>query len=258
MVFIEPNTLFLRKKRLYIPPSRLISALEGIKILHISDLHIKRIGKKEKKILRYIEELKPDLILITGDYLDYTPRLEIAVEFIGKLKARMGVFGNVGNVDYVYPVNVARLKKRCPENILLNEARQVFFKGQSLWIVGVGDPILYKTRSFFEKKIKDLLGSVPSDEPCVVLIHRPEQIPLVLSLGAELVLCGHTHGGQMRLPFSLQFYNQSEECKKYNKGIYHVDNSIVNVSAGVGTSDISMRFLCPPEISLLEIARKET
>jgi len=245
--------LRLRKNKLSTPFSKDFPEISGLKILHLSDFHMRKVGRREKKILKIIEENSPDLILMTGDYLDYVPKVDLAVNFLKRLKAPMGVFGNVGNVDYLYPKNVARIKKELPQIILINKIKRLTFNGVSLWVAGLDDPILYKDYSIYKKKTSKIINSLPKNEPHVVLIHRPEQIPLVLSLGAKFILCGHTHGGQMRLPFGLQFYNQSKECKKYFKGIFNLENSVIHVSGGIGTSDIPMRFLSPPEVSLLEL-----
>jgi len=241
--------LRLRQNKLKTP--KVFNSLKGLRILHLSDLHIKKIGAREEKILKYIEKTKPHIILITGDYLDYEPRVDVAVSFVKMLSAPLGVWGNVGNVDYCFPKNVAKLKKALPDIILKNKMVRIMWNNSPFWVLGLDDPILYKM-PLYEKRVAKLVRSVPAGEACITLVHRPEQIPLVTSLGAEFILCGHTHGGQMKLPFGIQFYNQSEDCKKYAHGLFISEKSIINVSKGVGTSDIPMRFLCHPEVVVLE------
>jgi len=249
VVFIEPHMLRLRQNKLSTP--EIFKNLKGLRILHISDLHIKKIGVREKKILKYIEKTKPHIILITGDYLDYKPKVDVAVRFVRMLHAPLGVWGNLGNVDYCFPKNVEKLQKALPDIILRNKIVRIEWNNSPFWVVGIDDPILYKMPTY-EKKLAELISSVPAGEPYIALLHRPEQIPIVTKLGAKFILCGHTHGGQLRLPFSMQFYNQSETCKKYAHGMFVSKNSIINVSKGIGTSDIPMRFLCHPEVVVLE------
>jgi len=250
VVFIEPNMLRLKQHKLSTPKN--FNSLKGLRILHLSDLHIKKIGAREQKILKYIEETKPHIILITGDYLDYEPRVEVAVSFVKMLRAPLGVWGSVGNVDYCFPKNVAKLKKALPSIVLKNKMVRVVWNNAPFWVLGLDDPILYKKMSLYEERAAKLIRSVPPGEPYITLVHRPKQIQLVRSLGAEFILCGHTHGGQVKLPFGIQFYNQSKDCKKYAHGLFISEKSIINVSKGIGTSDIPMRFLCHPEVVVLE------
>jgi predicted MPP superfamily phosphohydrolase len=257
-VFIEPQWLRGRQIRLNGIDNPIIKALSGVRLLHLSDFHINRMGKREHKALELIDKLSPDIIFITGDYFDYAGHTKGAIEFMDQLKAPHGVFGVLGNVDYKKPENAEMLYKRyCMGSeprqtftMLKNEALFLSPAGFPIQIIGINDPIIYKSMEEYEKAIVPLFGAINEEIPTLLLAHRPDIFSLAREKGVNFTLCGHTHGGQMRLPFSLQFYNQSQATKIYNRGLYRIGDMLMHVSPGIGTSDIPMRFLCRPEETL--------
>ena len=234
-------------------------AFAGVRVLHLSDMHINRMGKREYKTLELIDMFSPDIIFITGDYLDYSGYTQGALEFMDKLQAPQGVFGVLGNVDYVEPEYAQMLYERYrmePETrqtltILKNETVLVSPGGIPVRIIGLDDPIIYKNLEEYEEAIMSPFGEMNKEVATLLLVHRPDIFSLAQEKKVNLTLCGHTHGGQIHLPFSLQFYNQTQACKTYSRGLYHIEDMLMHVSPGIGTSDMPMRFLCRPEVTLL-------
>jgi predicted MPP superfamily phosphohydrolase len=257
-VFIEPQWLRGRQMRLNGVDNPIIKALTGVRLLHLSDLHINRMGKYEYKALELIDRLSPDIIFITGDYFDYAGHTKGAMEFLDQLKAPHGVFGILGNVDYKNPPNAEMLYNRyCRGSeprqtftMLKNETIFLNLAGTSIRVIGIDDPIIYKSIEVYDKTIAPLFEAINKETPILLLTHRPDIFDFARKKGVDFTLCGHTHGGQMRLPFSLQFYNQSQATRTYNRGLYCIGDMLMHVSPGIGTSDIPMRFLCRPEETL--------
>jgi predicted MPP superfamily phosphohydrolase len=257
--FIEPQWLRVREITLGAKDNRLMKALTGVRALHISDLHINKIGRRECKALDAICALSPDIVFITGDYLDYSGQTAVAMEFLDRIEAPGGVYGVLGNVDYENPRHAQVLYdryRRGPEPrrslvILKNEAVTINPAGSPVQVVGIEDPVIYESKEEYLETISAFFDKIDKTKPILLLSHRPDVYEWAPDRDVGLALCGHTHGGQMRLPFSLQFYNQSEACKTYSRGLYRVGKMPMHVSPGVGTSDISMRFLCRPEVTLL-------
>lgn len=258
-VFIEPQWLRKRKIEIAGTDNPIARAFSGIRVLHFSDLHINQMGRFETRTLKLIDELSPDIIFITGDYLDYSCHTRGALEFLDKLKAPQGVFGILGNTDYVEPQKADMLYQRYRPGkehrrtltILKNETLLINPAGSPIQIIGIDDPIMYENQEEYRKAINPPFKTINRDIPTLLLAHRPDIFNLAIENGVNLTLCGHTHGGQMRLPFSLQFYNQSLACKTYNRGLYHIGDMLIHVNPGVGTSDVPMRFLCRPELTSL-------
>lgn len=257
-VFIEPQWLRRRDIRLNGIANPIVKALSGVRLLHISDFHINQMGRHEYKVLELINKLSSDIIFITGDYFDYAGHTKGAIEFMDQLRAPQGVFGILGNVDYKNPKNAEMLYERYrmgPEprktfTMLKNEMIFLNLAGTPIRVIGIDDPIIYKSTEEYDKAILPLFEAINEELPTLLLTHRPDIFSLAQEKGVNFTLCGHTHGGQMRLPFSLQFYNQSQACKTYNRGLYRIGDMLMHVSPGIGTSDIPMRFLCRPEETL--------
>lgn len=261
-VLLEPYWIRAREIAINEPDNPVAKAFTGIKVLHLSDLHINKMGRREKKTLEIIDNLSPDIIFVTGDYLDYAGYTRGALEFMDELNAPYGVFGILGNVDYREPGNAEMLyeRYRMADNprrsltILKNETTLISPAGHLIRIIGIDDPIIYKNDEMYIKAIAPAFEVIKEDIPTLLLAHRPNIFSYAQAAGVNLSLCGHTHGGQMRLPFSLQFYNQSTVCKTYNRGLYRIGDMLMHVSPGIGTSDVPMRFLCRPEVTLFSFA----
>ncbi len=250
---IEPSFIRVKETRIEVrnwPPE-----LAGYKIVFITDPHVggPHIGlRKVEEIVAKANALKPDLTLLGGDYViriigghDVAPE-DIASAF-GKLTAKQGVYGILGNHDWW--MAPGRIKSAFENNaipMIENKAVALEANGKSFWLVGVGD--------FTESKhdITKAFANVTGKQPVLLLTHSPDVFP-ELPLRAALTLAGHTHGGQVYVPFLGRPVIPSIYGQRYAKGLIQEEGKQLFVSPGIGTSILPVRFLTPPEISVLRL-----
>jgi predicted MPP superfamily phosphohydrolase len=235
-----------------IPTPGLPPELEGLRIVHISDLHIGpmiRFGYVEQ-VVRMAMELKPDLMAVTGDMADGTAEVLAAqVQSLSNLKAPLGVYFVTGNHEYYWGVQ-GWLKKAKELGFitLVNENRVLNVNGASMLVAGVTDTT---AEHFLPEHRSDPAKAATSDQKTaykLLLAHRPGSCIQAEPLGFDLQLSGHTHGGQF-FPFSalIRFFH------KYYRGLNRHGRMWVYVNPGTGYWGPPHRFLVPAEITLLRL-----
>jgi len=251
-IWIEPYQVDVQ--HLKIKDIRINKALEGKIAVHISDLHINNIGKREKKVLKIIEDLKPDLIFLTGDYVKWSGDYEQALTFLSKLKAHIGVWAVMGDYDYscsrksclfCHEQGSGKPTRQHRIKFLRNEMERVSLSEGYVWLRGI-DPnaeLNYtpgEKTHFFKEKI-----------PAIILSHDPLTFNLIDKDQDVLMLAGNTHGGQIPLPSWLWSILGYEKCARYNQGFFREGRKRMYVSRGIGTSHLPLRILRPPELVVL-------
>ncbi len=243
---IEPNIVFINKKT--IESKKIPVSFDKMKIVQISDLHIKRFGLREREVLFFLKIIKPDLLIISGDFYEKEENLKFVNEFLDRLDYE--TYATLGNWDYWAgdTESLIRSLKNHQIDILMNENR-VFSRGNdSINIVGVSDP--YTGHDNIDKATFEL----DADDFTILIAHAPD---ITLHLGQEnfdLIICGHTHGGQVNIPFIKPFWIPSKT--DFVKGMYETKWGKLYVNRGIGTSGITARFLCPPEITVFTLRSK--
>lgn len=222
------------------------------RIVQLSDLHIGGIINYDyvQWVVQETNALKPDIIVLTGDILDAPlPKIADCLNELGKLNARLGKFFVLGNHEYFYNVEDSLQALR---NIgirpLLNESVRV---GSTLQIVGVGD-LFGRIHGVYAPDLDAAYANARRDLPTILLMHQPKFVAELQASArrADLVLCGHTHGGQMA-PFSLVVMAQQGG---YLSGLYRVDeHTRMYVSSGTGYWGPPMRFGTRTEITMIEV-----
>jgi len=238
-------------------------SFDGFKIVHISDLHNKSFGEESARLIADIRSEKPDAVMITGDLIDrHRTDVDAALAFIRGAAGIADVYFAPGNHE---PMSGAydELKAGLLDagvTVLDDSAAHIEKDGQSLTVLGVrdiafyyGDPPYNRLRQRdCEPYFKDALSLVMqgrSDEFTVLLAHRPHFIDMYAENGADLVLSGHAHGGQIRLPFIGAFLAPEQGFfPKYTSGLYNVGDTAMIVSRGLGNSTFPFRVLNRPEI----------
>ncbi len=222
-----------------------------LRILQLSDVHIERMTKREHELLRRVHQLQPDLIVLTGDfvnldYLDDPAALREAHDFLSQLSAPYGVFAVTGTTDS------PEVKTKVFEGLNIQQmddrALTLSFPGRDLTLIGVADTNNWDRD---RRKLLSLLGDVPQGAYTLLLYHTPDLIETAAAGRIDLYLAGHTHGGQVRLPLYGAVLTFSRYGKKYEAGNYFVESTRLYVSRGLGMEGWNMpriRFLCPPEI----------
>ena len=258
MYWIEPN--WIRTERVVIKDSGLAAVLAGIKVLQISDIHIgNSIGYREEQLIEKINELRPDILFITGDFFsiskgpDAALQLEAVSELIGSIKASVGIFGVLGNYDgYLANNTVRQMKmKQAGIDILANESRMIQLpNGQTLWLAGLNDSGAQATSD--TKSMDQALKKVPDNSPVILLNHYPDIFAKAHKAGINLVLVGHTHGGQIGIPFLIHMSNSANKSP-FMRGLFDTGKTKMYVNRGIGTTNIPVRYLCSPEITVFEV-----
>ena len=233
-----------------------------IRLLHLSDLHLERLTQRETRLLELIEEVRPDLMVITGDYLNLSyvndPVARTAVrQVLAQLHAPYGVYATLGSPPVDPRDTTPSLFEGLSIRLLRDEAAVLTWAdGRTLALLGLDcDHDLAADAQVFQELVK----LVPPTSTQVLLYHSPELMPLVQQHPVELYLCGHTHGGQVRLPFYGAILTSSSLGKRYEMGPYTEQNTTLYISRGIGLEGLSaprLRLLCPPEVVLFTLSGK--
>ena len=245
-----------------ITSEKLPEAFNGYRIAHISDLHNAEMGKDNEKLLSMLREAEPDIIAITGDLIDSRDtNIEIALHFAKEAVKIAPCYYVTGN----HEARVSEyndLKEGLNElGVIVLEDEKVEIKqyGEKIVLLGVDDPS-FQTDYLHGDSVTVMRGNLQelkNEEYAyrVLLSHRPELFETYVESGVDLVLSGHAHGGQFRLPFvgGLVAPNQGL-FPKYETGLYTCNSTNMLVSRGIGNSIIPFRFNNRPEVILIELA----
>lgn len=250
--FIEPNLLFVNHQTFT------IEGLSGLKVVFVGDFHVKPHQKNRLKyVVRKINEQHPDLILSTGDfvsghYAGHSLPIEDIAKELANLKSKYGFYAVLGNHDWWQ--GGEKIQKVLEQNgviVLNNASRKLNLNGKTLYISGVED---MGTRQV------DLVKALKNtNRPAILLTHTPDIFPFVTNNAnskitdkVSLTLAGHTHGGQVNLPFLGALIVPSGYGNKYAKGLIEENDKKMFVTKGVGTSILPIRFNCAPEIVVID------
>lgn len=246
----EANSLSL--ERVEIELDRLPRQLDGFKIIHLSDTHHSPFTKLEhiERAVKVANRLKPDLFLLTGDYVSHEDKYIAPVaDVLGKLRAEFGVFACLGNHDHWTNADlVTHLFRGEGINVLINEGLRFEARGTSFWLAGVDDYMVGRT-----DVPAALKGSFP-DEMKLLLAHNPIIFRQAVRAGVDLTLSGHTHGGQVRIRDGEKRILPKRRLKA---GLHSRKGSQIYITRGIGTVVLPVRYQCPPEISFLELRTAE-
>jgi len=256
-MLVEPFRL--RVTHLEIASPRLANPGTPLRIVHLSDLHVERTTRRERALPALVAGLEPDLIIVSGDYLNASyaddPRaLADLRALLAQLHAPGGVYGCLGTLEVDLPELVRPVLSGAGAVLLEDQAAEVIAGGHRLWVAGVRctrDPAADGAR------LGDLLAGAPPGALRVALYHMPDLLPEAAALGVDLVLSGHTHGGQWRLPGFGALLTNSRYGKRYEAGHYRQGGAHLVVSRGLGMEGFGMpraRFFCPPEVVLITLA----
>lgn len=225
-------------------------------ICHLSDLHFREIGPREEAVRDCVNGLHPDLIFITGDFVEgrlvARERFDLCLKWLGQLKAKLGLWGVLGNKEHMRGRDASQIIRNLESagvRMLVNQNHRLEVEGSPVWLVGVDDP---HTR---HDDLQKAISGIPSGGIKVLLAHSPGIIREAARLGVELVLVGHTHGGQIRLPGLRPLYLNLKCSFKYASGLFRKGKTWLYVNRGIGVSLPLLRPFLVPEIALLRLKR---
>ncbi len=234
---------------------------ESVRVVLITDLHSHIYGEKQTKIITLIKQQKPDIIALAGDIADDETPIEGTKMFLEGLKGICPIYYVTGNHEF-WSNDIKNIKdtiKKYGVTILENEYEQIKIRDTNIIIAGIDDPDV----AYYEKPNLDLKNEMHfafkelenNTDYIILLAHRPELIELYKEFNFDLVLSGHAHGGQIRIPFILNgLYAPNQGLfPKYAGGIYRHNSLIHIVSRGVSFNPRLPRVFNPPEIVIIDI-----
>ena len=258
---VEPRWFRLRRKSV-----RLRGSLRRpLEILHLSDFHYHGSCRYRSRFLKRLAAESVDFIFLTGDLIDVDAGIDPCLEALQHFSPRYGFYAVLGNHDYLRvtgmdlmrptgvlpkeknrrPNDVERLKaglRRLGIVVMRNERHIVEVEGIPVTVAGVDDPYLERDDlpATFQGFVKQ--------GPCFVLVHAPERHLEISELGADMVFSGHTHGGQVCLPFLGPIITRTTAPRRFAFGLTRENGTLFHTTRGIGTGLLSRpRFLCPPE-----------
>jgi predicted MPP superfamily phosphohydrolase len=237
---VSTTALLVRRATVAVP------GLPALRVVHLSDLHVGADLPFEyyrSTIARSLEE-KPDLILITGDFVSHAEHLPLLRQLlVGGLRARYGVYAVLGNHDYWSdPQAVSQVLAEAGIRCVTGEWVTVDLGGDRRIAIGGTD----------EPWGPALGRHVPDVQATIALSHTPDNVYRLAELGASAVFSGHTHGGQFRLPRWGGLVIPSRYGRRFDRGHFRVGDTHLFISAGVGIDSIPLRLFCPPDFLVVD------
>lgn len=249
---VEPYDLEVVERELHF--AGLPEGLDGLRIAHLSDFHLERFDDVERRAIEAVRRADPDLICLTGDFIDDRKHLQFLVPYLMELCRGKRAYGVLGNHDYSERVDPEWLKRelgRAGVHLLVNEGVTERVRGVWITIAGVDDP--HTGRADVARALKREQGS-PSFT--LMLAHSPDVLLDPGAAKADLVLCGHTHGGQVCLPFVGPLRTNTRIGRRAAQGEGEIGGARYYVSRGLGTSMLRLRLFCRPELAVLTLRRR--
>ena len=248
---VEPRRLEVVRLELTLP--RLAAAFDGYRVVQVGDIHLDDWSKPARlnRIAEMVNEERPDLVVVTGDFASYSARRLDTGRLVGalrRLSAPDGVLAILGNHDYLTDVKLIR---RCIREASLTELINEFVtlrrEDAELHVAGVDDVMEGRSR------LDLVLGKLPEDGAAVLLAHEPDFADVAAATGRfDLQLSGHSHGGQVRVPL-LGRAVLPPFSQRYTRGLHRVGGMLVYTNRGLGTVHARLRFGCRPEITALTL-----
>jgi len=238
-------------------------ALRELRIAHITDLHIGPLlrGDMLRVLVGKVNALDPDLVVITGDIFDFDPEfIEEGCRELGELRGRLGVFAVLGNHDVYTGADAvaAGIERFTSIRLLRDEWARVEVGGEWLCLVGLEDTGKgWGERDAENSTLARLAREAPGGDARLLLVHRPSYFQQAARLGFPAMLAGHTHGGQVSLPF-LGSLNPSRLIARFTRGLFEEGGTALYVNRGIGVAGLPLRLNCAREIALIRLVPNES
>ncbi|MCU4350622.1 metallophosphoesterase [Acinetobacter ursingii] len=246
--FIEPHLVHVRQHQYRLNPNQPFA--KSVKVALIADLHVGLYSGHERQLRIIVEKLnqaQPDIVVVAGDWT-YEPEHKLAEELQVLRQIQAPVYSVPGNHDEQYPgPPIQELLKHALDvnNVIDIEGKIVEF--DEFRLIGIGDLWAGKTDMRF-------MPELPQDKPWLILSHNPDTVDMVPELPSRpLMLSGHTHGGQVELPWITNYIMKKVSILGHKKGFYEHEHADVFVTVGTGMVGVPFRFRVPPTIDIIEL-----
>jgi len=255
-VLFEPNRPRIVRREIGL--RRWPARLDGFTVALLSDFHYDPYFSVHplRSAIGMVNNLHPELIVLTGDFVsipwfgdlaEAASAAEPCAQLLRQMKAPYGLWAVMGNHDALTdPDRVTAALRAAGIQVLSNQSVPIERDGGRFWLGGVDD-VLEQTPN-----LDATLHSVPADEASVLLVHEPDYADRVAHFPVDLQLSGHSHGGQVRVPFLRPLYLPAM-ARKYVWGLYKIGGLTLYTNPGLGTVEVPVRWNCPPEITLLTL-----
>ena len=260
VIWIAWGNSALMVNEIKITNDKIPQSFEGFRIAQVSDLHNAELGKDNNKLIEKLNECEPDIIVLTGDLIDSNhTNLEVALSFARKAVKIAPCYFVTGNHEAWVGSQYEELKtslENAGVTVLQDEAIELNYGDECIQLIGLNDPDFSERDSFLSESILETkLSQVNiSNGFTILLSHRPEHFNVYQNKNIDLVLSGHAHGGQLRLPFLGGVIAPNQGLfPKYDAGIYTENGTTMIVSRGIGNSIIPVRINNRPEIIIIEL-----
>lgn len=259
---VEPYAIETVHLELFAP--RLPEAFDGYTITQISDLHMRQMGRRERRLKALLEQLSAaDLVAVTGDLVHTPAGIAPFLELAQSFRAKDGVYAIFGNSEHKNGVRPYAFSRTLAENAimpLMNQHVLISRGDAQIVLAGVDDPVNDKDDT--AAALKD----APPDLFTLLLMHSPDSVADAVGRGVDIVLSGHTHGGQIRLPWYGPLYTHSLLGRRMSDGYYsrrrlrrvigiRPGRTQLYVTRGIGISGLALRFLTRPELTIITLKR---
>jgi predicted MPP superfamily phosphohydrolase len=253
---LEPNRPRIVRQEIAL--RRWPSRLEGFTIALLSDFHYDPYFSVHplRSAIGMVNGLRPDLIALTGDFVsmpwsgdpaDAASAAEPCAQLLRQMRAPYGLWAVMGNHDvFTDPDRVTGSLQAEGIHVLSNQSVPIERDGARFWLSGVDDVLGGSA------DLDATLHDLPANEAAVLLVHEPDYADHVARYPVDLQLSGHSHGGQVRVPFIRPLY-LPDLARKYIWGLYQIGGLALYTNAGLGTVRVPVRMNCPPEITLLTL-----
>ncbi len=259
---IEPYLIETVHLDLYAP--RLPEAFDGYRVIQVSDLHMRQMGRREKRLETLLRCLPPaDLVAVTGDMVHTPAGIAPFLALAQAFQSQHGAYAVLGNSEHkngVRPFALARTLAEHGITPLMNSHVLLSRGGSQIVLAGVDDPVNDKD------DLAAALQNAPEGLFTLALMHSPDSVADAVTLGVDVVLSGHTHGGQIRLPWYGALYTHSLLGRRMSDGYYsrrrlrraigiRPGRTQLYVTRGIGISGLALRFLTRPELTVITLRR---
>ncbi len=259
---VEPYAIETVHLELFAP--RLPAAFDGYVVYQISDLHMRQMGRRERLLETLLRRLPPaDLVAVTGDLVHTPAGIAPFLKLAASFRANDGVYAIFGNSEHKNGVRPYAFSQTLAENgiiPLMNQHVLLSRGGAQIVLAGVDDPVNDKDDT------AEALKNAPDDLFTLLLMHSPDSVADAVLRGVDVVLSGHTHGGQVRLPWYGPIYTHSMLGRRMSDGYYsrrrlrrvigiRPGRTQLYVTRGIGISGLALRFLTRPELTILTLRR---
>ena len=244
------NTLRLQLRRNEVTLANLPREFDGYTLLHLSDLHLDVGEAFVARLTERVQGLQHDACVLTGDYRfgTFGPHAP-AMDALARLRPHLGdaVYAVLGNHD---TIRMVPRMEAMGIRVLMNESVRIERSGEAIHLAGIDDAHYFRTHGYHKAA-----DGIPADACAILLSHTPEAYRHAALCGFNLMLCGHTHGGQICLPGGLPILTDSDAPRAYARGPWRFEDMQGYTSVGCGSSIVEVRLNCLPEITLHRLRR---